>query len=269
VTDIPVEFDSIPGRLGVSFRLHGERLVGILRPPPALCRRGVVSAASVVYLADVVTGVAIDRDPDLWAFTSELSVRTPLAPTPALIESSCTVLREGRRSATCEAPLVVDGAVWGSCFAGFARVPRRPGEVKLPFDGAASVARGMPPPLELSLREAAGIETWDAAEGVVALDLRADLLNPAGALQGALVAGVGEAAAEDFTDHHRVLDTALHVVTELEIRYLVQNRVSPVVTRTRLAAPPSEGLVRVDLVDDGGRGRVTASILARVRPALV
>ncbi len=263
----PSTSSSTPTRLGVSLELDGERLVGHLDPPPALCGRDVVSAAAVAYLADVVTGVSIDHDPGMWCFTSDLSVRMPLAPTPARIESWSTTLREGPRSAVCEAPLTVDGAPWGTCFAAFSRVPLRDSDQKILFDAAANILRGTPPPLEVPLREAAGFETRHAAGGVVAMELRPDLLNPAGALQGAMVAGLAEAAAEDIADHHGSLGTDRHVVTELDIRYLVQNRVSPIVTRARFAGATSEGLVRVDLVDDGGRGRVTSAVLARVRPA--
>jgi acyl-coenzyme A thioesterase PaaI-like protein len=269
VTDVPADFHMIPSRLGVSFRLDGEHFVGILHPPPALCERGVVPAAAIVYLTDVVTGVPVDQDPDAWLFTSELSVRAPLARPPASIESWSTTLRAGRRSVTCEAPLLVDGVEWGSCFAGFSRVPRREGESKIEIDTAGVVARGTPPPLDMPLRAAAGFETLDSARGVVTADLRFDLLNPAGALQGAMVAGLAEAAAEDLADHHRALGTDRHVVTEMEIRYLAQNRVSPIVTEARFVGPPSEGLVRVNLIDDGARGRLGSAILARVRPAPV
>ncbi len=267
MTDVPADFHMIPSRLGVSFRLDDDRFVGILHPPTALCVRGVVPAAAIVYLTDVVTGVPVDQDVESWLFTSELSVRAPLAPPPASIESWSTTLRAGRRSVTCEAPLFVDGTEWGTCFAGFARVPRREGESKIEIDTAGVVARGTAPPLDIPVREAVGIETLDRARGVASVDLRYDLLNPAGALQGAMVAALAEAAAEDLADHHRALGTDLHVVTEMEIRYLAQNRVSPIVTEFRFVGPPSEGLVRVNLIEDGGRGRRGSAILARVRPA--
>jgi acyl-coenzyme A thioesterase PaaI-like protein len=45
------------------------------------------------------------------------------------------------------------------------------------------------------LREEAGIEVIDAAEGVVQVEVTPGLRNPAGTLQGAMVALLAEAAA--------------------------------------------------------------------------
>jgi acyl-coenzyme A thioesterase PaaI-like protein len=123
--------------------------------------------------------------------------------------------------------------------------------------------------LDAPLRVVAGFRTVDASCGVVSAELRSNLLNPAGAMQGGMVAGLAEAAAEDLADHLRLAGTARHVVTELDVRYLAQARVSPIVTRAWAVGSPADGLVRVDLVDDGGTGRITTSVLARVRPAPV
>ena len=82
-----------------------------------------------------------------------------------------------------------------------------------------------------------------------------------------MVAGLAETAAEDLADHLRLLDTDRHVVTEIEMRFLAQNRVTPIVSSAWVVGPPSGGLIRVDLVDDGGRGRLTTSVLMRVQPA--
>jgi acyl-coenzyme A thioesterase PaaI-like protein len=139
--------------------------------------------------------------------------------------------------------------------------------VKPEFDKGSVARRVSAPPIEVPLREAAGFRSLDPSTGVVAVDLRPELLNPAGALQGAMVAGLAEAAAEDLADHARLLGTARHAVTELEVRYLAQNRVTPIATTARVI-DAAGGLVRVDLHDDGGRGRLTSSVLARVRPAL-
>jgi len=267
VTDLPLQH-SIPSRLGTTMWNEGDRLLGRLVPPPALCSRGTVSAAALAFFVDAVAGVTIDIDPDVWAFTSELSLRAPLAPPPSAIDGSTVVLRNGRRSVTCEVPMLVGGAEWGTCFIGFSRVARREGDpAKVFLDPDAAGRRPLGTPLDEPLRSAAGFTSVDPASGVVTVDLRADLLNPAGALQGAIVAGLAEAAAEDLADHHRAMGTDLHVVTEIEVRYLAQNRTTPIQSQARFVGSPSEGLIRVDLVDDAGRGRLTTSVLARVRPA--
>ena len=52
-----------------------------------------------------------------------------------------------------------------------------------------------------------------------------------------MVAGLAETAAEDLADHLRLLGTDRHVVTEIEMRFLAQNRVTPIVS----SAPGSWG----------------------------
>jgi hypothetical protein len=85
-------------------------------------------------------------------------------------------------------------------------------------------------------------------------------------MQGAVVAGLIETAAEDFAD--AVLGgTQPHVVIEMEVRYLAQNRVAPIVSSARFVGPPSEGRVRVDLFDDNGAGKLTTAAVVRVAPA--
>jgi acyl-coenzyme A thioesterase PaaI-like protein len=262
VTDVPIDLQSIPIRLGVVLDVDEEGAVtGVLRPPPALCDRGVTSMSSLVFLVDAVAGVSIDHDPDNWTFTSDLSVRAPLGPPPEEIWCRSVELRIGKRSVTSEAPLTVDGEAWAHCFIAFSKVPRREGDptkVFLDLDTRTRHLRARP--LDEPLRVAAGFEAVDPATGSVAAALRPDLLNPAGTLQGAMVAGLAETAALDLADHHRLLGTDRHVVTELEMRFLAQNRVTPIVSRAWTVGPPAGGLVRIDLVDDGGNGRLTTSV---------
>ncbi len=272
MTDLPVDArqlpSHLPSRLGTSFRLDDGRFVGRLEAPVATCSRGVVPMSALVFLVDVATGVPVDDDPDCWSFTSELTVRAPLTSPPPVVEAWPTVLRAGRRSVTIEAPLLVDGEEWGSSFASFSRIPRRPDDPpKQVTDPVRLVTGFTPPPIDEPLRSAAGFRSEEPGAGRVTVELRPDLLNPAGTLQGAMVAGLAEAAAEDLADHHRALGTDRHVVTEMQVRYIGQNRVSPIATRARFVGPPSEGVVRIDLLDDDGRGRVTTAVLARVRPA--
>jgi acyl-coenzyme A thioesterase PaaI-like protein len=265
VTDLPSGTSFVPSRLGTRLALDGDVLVGRLEPPPSICGRGAISMAAVVFFVDVVAGVTVDDDPGAWAFTSDLSVRLPLGPPPPAIDGQATVLRTGRRSATCEVPLVVEGRLWGTSYASFARVPTRPDDPPKPaFDPDTSVNRIGRVPLDEPLRSAAGFETLDAVGGVVRVALRPELLNPAGALQGAMVAGLAEAAAEDLADHHLGTEGGPHVVTEIDVRYLVQNRTATITSRAWFVGDPDAGVVRVDLVDDDGRR--TTAVTARVRP---
>lgn len=220
--------------------------------------------AAVAFLIDVVGGMTIDVDPQCWAFTSDLSIRLPRTPAPAVIDTSLTVLRNGARSAVCEIDLMVDGNVWGNSIISFAKVSRRDGDpVKPPFDAHAAVTRMPAVPLSEPLRIAAGFRSVDPSRGVVHSDLRDELLNPAGAMQGAVVAGLVETAAEDLADA-RLAGGRPHLVTEMEVRFLAQNRRAPIASAARFIGDPVDGLIRVDLIDDGGNGRLTTAAVVRV-----
>ena len=268
VTDIPSVLSSVPSRLGTRLTLEDGQLVGHLSSPASIACRGSVSMAAVAFLIDVVGGLTIDTDPDIWAFTSDLSIRLPLATAPESVDTRALVLRSGARSAVCEMPLMVGGQEWGSSLISFAKVPRRAGDpVKPPFDAIAAVTRMPSIPLDQPLRSAAGFVSRDRANGVVTAELRTELLNPAGAMQGAVVAGLIETAAEDLADALLGGDRP-HVVTEMEVRFLAQNRLAPIVSSARFIGPRSDGRVRVDLTSDGGNGKLTTAAVVKVVPGL-
>jgi hypothetical protein len=50
----------------------------------------------------------------------------------------------------------------------------------------------------------------------------------------------------------------------MEVRFLAQNRQSPIVSAARFVGNPADGLVRVDLFDDDGNGRLTTAAVVRV-----
>lgn len=264
VTDLPTEAASIPSRLGVTIRLDDGEIVAHLAPRPETCRHGVIRASVLVFQVDVVAGMAVDTDPAAWTFTSDLSLRAPLEPAPEGIDARASILRAGRRSLTSEVALATDAGPWAYSLAGFARVPRNPEDPEKPdIDVGEAVARWQEiPPLDEPLRDAAGIRAVDPGTGTVELDLRAELRNPAGALQGAMVALVAEAAAEDLADAHL---EGPHVVTDLDIRFVSQARVGPVRSRAAFIGPPEDRSVRVELTDVG-RARLITAVLARVRP---
>lgn len=268
MTDLPPDDHSIPSRLGVTLQLEGDELLAVLEAPPAICDRGIMPASALLYLADVVAGISVDTDHEYWTFTSDLSVRSP-AQLVDRVEARAVIERAGNRSSLCDVPLSVDGRSWGTAFAGFARVPRRDTDPPKPVFDKRSAALHWPdiPVLTEPLRDAMGLDVRDPSEGAVAVELRPELLNPAGTLQGAMVSYVAEAAALELADHHLpTVDGRPWVVTDLDVRYLAQNRRSPIVSRARFVGPPSDRLVRVDLLDDGGAGRVTTAVVARFQP---
>lgn len=266
MTDLPPS-PSIPSQLGARLSVEGETLVAHLFPRPEICTHGMVRASALVFLVDVVAGLAVDTDPDAWTFTSDLSLRIPAIPAPPRVDAVAGVLREGRRSVTIEVGLVDEsGAEAGYALVGFAKIARRTGDPEKPDISLHRIIEGWKdiPVLDTPLREAVGVMAIDPARGIVELEIRPDLLNPAGALQGAMVSLVAEAAAEDLASH---AFAAPQVVTDMDIRFVAQARAGLVRSRASFIGPPSDGSVRVDL-SDVGRDRVVTSVLARTRPVL-
>jgi acyl-coenzyme A thioesterase PaaI-like protein len=249
VTDLPVEIASLPGRLGVTARLEDGQLVLDLEPSAAVLHHGVVRTSVLSYLVDCVAGIPLDLGVDGWTLTTDMSVRARPIPAPARVTARFRLLRDGRRSATGAVDLhAEDGSAIATGAIGFARIPRREGDPPKPrptleelitlFGNQAAVAE--------PLRDAAGIEVVDAALGVVEVPLRDALRNPAGTLQGAMVALVAEAAAEDVLSARAGRPV---VVTDLDLRYLSKTGDGPVRTRTEVLGDGPDAAVVVELWD--------------------
>ena len=188
-------------------------------------------------------------------------------PAPERIDATNTILRQGRRTATCLVELRTDkGAPIATGAIGFTKIPRKatdPPKPNVPI-GHIPVLFRDPGTLAHPLREEAGIEVIDAAQGVVQVEVTAALRNPAGTLQGAMVALVAEAAAEDL------LATRFEspvVVTDLDLRYLRQAEMGPVRTRSRLLGTGLDAPVQVELIDIS-TDQITTLVFARAVAAL-
>ncbi|MGO8860473.1 MAG: PaaI family thioesterase [Acidimicrobiales bacterium] len=267
MTDLLDNTFSVPSRLGVlasvddgEFRLH-------LQPRDEVLHHGAVRASVVAFMIDVAAGVVLDDDPEAWMLTSDLSVRMRPLVAPRSLSTRTTILRRGRRSATATVDLVTDsGDPVATGAIGFARVPRRPTDGPKPqaspdgmpgmFNGSSTLSR--------PLREEAGIAVLDATAGVVEMPVTPEVRNPAGTLQGAMVALVAEAAAEEMASAR--FDIAA-VVTELDLRYLAQTGAGPVRSRCRLLGDGPDAPVRVELVDTSC-DRLTTLVYARTAVVL-
>jgi acyl-coenzyme A thioesterase PaaI-like protein len=249
VTDISPTVVSVPGRLGVAARYEDGELRFDLLPTPETLHHGVVRASVLSFVIDAVAGITLDQDPDMWTFTSDMSVRMRPVPAPDHIEAVNTIVRRGRRSATCRVELTAgDGSPIATGAIGFVNITRKesdppkfllpPEEAPRLFDGLGGLTR--------PLRDEAGIEVIDSAEGVVQVDVTPALRNPAGTLQGAMVALLAEAAAEDLVSTRFGLSA---VVVDLDLRYLGRATVGPVRTRTRLLGDGPEAPIEVELID--------------------
>jgi acyl-coenzyme A thioesterase PaaI-like protein len=262
MTDISPDRLHIAGRLGVTARLTDEGVVLGLLPRPEVLRHGIVRISVLSFLVDAVAGIEVDTDPDAWALTSDMSVRMRPRSSPEFVEATGIVLRRGRRSTTSKVEVLTgDGEPVAVGAIGFATISRReddPPKPNLQPEGAVAIFRGRSS-LGAPLRDEAGIESLDPASGEVEMAVTPELRNPAGTLQGAMVALLAEAAVEDLVSTR--FETSC-VVTELDLRYLAQARVGPVRSRCRLLGDGPDSPVEVELVDTSA-DRVTTLVYAR------
>ncbi len=249
MTDLSGPGNSVPSRLGVAARFDDGNLVLELRPRKESLHHGIVRASVLSFVIDVVAGIPLDQDPDVWTLTSDMSVRMRPIPAPERIDATSTILRRGRRSATSVVELRTDGgAPIATGAIGFASIPRKatdPPKPNVPLGQTPLIFRD-PTTLARPLREEAGIEVIEASQGVVQVGITPDLLNPAGTLQGAMVALVAEAAAEDLL---AARFQSSFVVTDLDLRYLRKTQAGPVRTRSRLLGSGPDAPVQVELID--------------------
>ena len=241
-------------------RVDDRGLVTELEPQPHALHHGVVRASVVAYLVDVVSGISVDTDDDVWTFTTDMTVRMRAVPAPARLVATNQLLRRGRRSVTCAVEVVdEEGGPVASCAIGFAHVPRKPTDPPkihlTPGQAARRFAdNGL---LTQPLRDEAGVVAIDPANGVMEMAIRPEVCNPAGTLQGAMVALLAEAAAEDLFAHRTGYPGS---VVDLDIRYLAQATAGSVRTRCRAMGD----WARVELVDQS-TDDVTTLVYARVR----
>jgi acyl-coenzyme A thioesterase PaaI-like protein len=265
MTDISPESTTLPARLGTTNRVDADGLVFRLTPVEATCVAGMLRASVLSFAIDAAAGIAVDADPDRWSFTSDMVVRSRPMPAPEWLEARAQVLRNGRRSATSVVRVVdQDGIDVAYGAAGFSRVDRRDTDPpKIPFDPVRMERRwATVPPIDVPLHDAMGLVVLDPATGVVEVEVIPFLCNPAGTLQGAMVAALAEAAAE------QVLGARWGVpafVTELDIRYLAQNRTGPIRTSTEVIGDGRDTIVVVEL-HDMTTGTLTTHVLVRAVP---
>ena len=267
MTDFPANLTAVPSRLGARALIDERGLVvEIDDVQPDLLHHGVLRLSVLTFLVDVSAGVTLDTDPDAWTFTTDLSLRMRAVPAPNRATATTVILRQGRRSAHGLVEVVDDRRTLLAAGAiGFAHVPRKPDDFPKPIVSPEMIAERFSGMARLSspLRAEAGIVTVDPDHGVVEMPVRPEVCNPAGTLQGAMVALVAEAAAEDLVGSRA---GAPMVVTELDIRYLARADAGPVRTQSRLLGDRPDDPVEVRLTDTS-TGRLSTLVYARAVPA--
>jgi acyl-coenzyme A thioesterase PaaI-like protein len=265
VTDIPERGTPVPARLGVTARHLDGELILDLTPRPETLHHGIVRASVLSYVIDAASGIPIDDDPGVWTLTTDMTVRMRPVPAPARLRSVNRVVRRGGRSITGVVDLVDDaGTPLAFGAIGFTRVARKPTDPPKPLvtpEWIVELFRDLPG-LDRPLREEAGMEAVDPACGVVQVELTPELRNPAGTLQGAMVALVAEAAAEDLVAARFGIPA---VVTDLDLRYLARTGDGPVRTTTRVLGDGPEAAIEVGLVDLS-TDTLTTLVHTRARP---
>jgi acyl-coenzyme A thioesterase PaaI-like protein len=263
--------ETIPARIGINGEWGNGTLEHLrLEPYPEIVHRGVVRASVLALVADMMGGwVADQHSQHDWVFTTDLSVRAPLRRVPPIIIATGRAQRVGKGTIATEVHMHDgDGALVAYSHTGFIRIGRRYGDDPKPdFESASERwAARRPARIDVPLDVAVGVEVVDAAEGIVEVELRDELRNPAGAMQGAMVALVGEVAAETMASHHLGVP---HVVTDLDVRYLAMGRIGPVYSRAWFIGEPDHATMHVELRDRGNGDRLMTALLARTAPAPV
>jgi acyl-coenzyme A thioesterase PaaI-like protein len=263
--------ETIPARLGIlgdwrDGELHDLRL----ETYPEIVHHGVVRISVLALVADMMGGWVADRDSHHdWVFTTDLSVRAPARRVPSLVVATGRDLRIGKGNIATDVHMRDEhGELLAYAHAGFVRMARRYGDHPKPdFQGAAERwSANRPLRITEPLVDAVGIEVVDAATGSVVVELRDELRNPAGAMQGAMVALVGEVAAEAMAEHHL---GEPQIVTDLDVRYLAMGRVGPVRAQSWFVGAPGDGTIHVELRDEGNGNRLMTAILARTAPVTI
>jgi acyl-coenzyme A thioesterase PaaI-like protein len=252
-------------RYGIS-RTDDPRAPLVIEPYAEVCRGGVLRPTVLAAAVDIV-GSLFGREVagSDHLFTTDLSVRAPARPAPRRIVTRGELLRAGRSVIASEVVLEADGVPFACGQTSFRRLPRAEGSVP-----REELARLVAPEvieretLDRPLAHEAGVVVADASRGRVELPLCEALLTPGGVLQGALVALVVEEAALALAEH---ADAGLHVVTELDVRYLAPGREGPIVSSAHWVTDRESAMMRVALRDVGSGDRITTAALARVTPA--
>jgi acyl-coenzyme A thioesterase PaaI-like protein len=207
-----------------------------------------VRASVLATMADVWTGALAGMAcaPKL-ALTLDLTARIVGDVGGDRLDIVGTLLKQGRTTIVAETEFrhPVTGAVVALSHATFVASPR-PQDVIGPLSSSRTTGNALSSPIA----EALGAQVL--SPGVVVIERGTYVNQPAGTLQGGVVAVLAELAAETLTGAR---------VLELEVRYLSAVRVGPARTS---AVALDDHTVRVEARDVGNHDRVTAVVMARL-----
>ncbi len=213
-----------------------------------------VTAGILATLVDVVAaGVALPLVQPDWMATADMALELVGSPGAGVVEAAARPVRRGRTTLVVEVDLTQHEAV-GWATVTFSVLPRRETTPVIrsgPVDVPRSRLGGSGGDLGRPVADAAGLEVLEP--GVVSMPVSDYVRNSFGAVQGGMMAMLGDVAAASAVGGRTV---GLHVA------YLALARVGPVRSRTEVLGG---GSARVELVDSGADGRVTTVVQAAVR----
>lgn len=236
--------------LGFSQEFKPEQVVGSFESVPELCAPGTstVRTAVLLTIADMAAGsISSAATAPRICLTLDLSVRV-LGPVAGTIDVEARVLKSGRNTTVAETLFRVGEELAALSWSTFVASPRPTDVIEVP---PLSFRRYGPSQLRAPLEDQAGCRV--VAPGIAEVDRTPYVMNPAGTVQGGMVALLAELATESLP----IVDGP---VSELDVRYLSATRVGPA---RATAAVIGDRTARVELHDPGNGDRLTAVVLAR------
>jgi len=190
-----------------------------LQVSPEICSHGIALGSTLVMLVDVGAGWAAEMaSGDDWSFTVDIGIRRTPVQTQRI--NGTPVVQRAGRTISIDFPMVDDnGDATATGVSTFIRLPRRPQDPPRPNFPSDSMAIWHPPDAPL----AELLAPQRTAHGLK-VDMRSELLNPAGILQGGVAALLAELAAQQQLEAGSGSDL---VVTSFDVRYVTMGRVGP------------------------------------------
>jgi uncharacterized protein (TIGR00369 family) len=283
--------DHVLGDLGIEAEITAgpEARIRTRVTPHIVGADGGVRAGVLATLVDIVGGVvampAVHPD---WMATADLSLHLAQPARGPYVEARGGVVRKGRTTLVIEAGIYsVDengtegndedrsGPVGWSTMT-FAVLPGRASD--LAIDLTSGPAADLPrrwaftgTGFDRSIDRMLEITVVDAEHGVCALPVRDYVFNSFGAVQGGVMAVLGDVAG--VVDMEAMGDGgAPMAVTDLQVTYLALGRSGPITSRAsdlRMSSDGSRRGVTVELIDSGADDRVTTIVAVGGVPAMI
>lgn len=226
--------------MGSHLRRVGDTAECWLTVTPEISSHGVALGSTLVMLVDVGAGwMAEMASDDDWSFTVDIGIRRAPVATDRI--DGIPVVQRSGRTISIDFPMTdAAGDATAAGVATFIRLPRRAQDPPRPDFPTDSMSIWHPP-------EAPLVELLAArpSPGGLEVELRPELLNPAGILQGGVAALLAELAAQRRLEEASGRDL---VSTSFDVRYVTMGRVGPF---EALVEPVGPEMAVVKIVDRG------------------